>query len=104
MSVPKIVATSVESAATRRLSFIDSYERLVGERIAPGVERERLPDEVELAGRLVEAVQDDHEDRQEQVQQHQPGVRRRAASRPSRAASGQVLGAEHAGVDQHAER
>src|SRR5690349_15188963 len=37
----------------------------------PALEREALPRVVELAKRLVEREQDDHEDRQEQVQQHQ---------------------------------
>ena len=49
-------------------------ERGVLERIAPRVERERLPDEVELPRRLVEAVQHRHEDRQEEIREHERRV------------------------------
>jgi hypothetical protein len=50
------------------------HQRGVTERLGPGVQRERLPDEVELARRLVEAVQHDDQDRQEEIPQHQQGV------------------------------
>jgi hypothetical protein len=41
------------------------HERGILKRLLPGVERERLPHEVEFAGRLVEAVQHRDEDGQE---------------------------------------
>ena len=55
------------------------------ERVLPGVERELLPDEVEAPLRLVEREEQDDRDRQQQVEQREPGVEvqpaRRAACR-----------------------
>ena len=56
------------------------------ERVGPVVEREALPGVVELALRVVEREQHDHEDRQEQVQQHQPGDDAQQEVAPFRAA------------------
>ena len=73
MRVPKTVATSVETAATLRLSFIASSQGGIFEGIGPGVERKRLPYEIELPGWLVEAVKNDDKNWQEQIKQNQSG-------------------------------
>ena len=125
MSVPRAVAMIVATmAATTRLVIRASGESGPPERVQPGVERELAPHEVEPAGRVVERERDHDEDRDHQVEQRRaavktgttqrstdcvtppaaargPGLgRRRSSVDASRPASGQLLGAEHPGVDE----